>query len=118
MSSFIKYWRNKLNTFLTHGVPVGERQLLSRFQAVSAREALVMMTAALVLGIAAGILSVGLNWSVHALREFSQNLGAGWLAILLPAIGAGLAVFMIRSMMKDFSGHGVSDVITAMTIGS
>ena len=118
LSSFIKYWRNKLNTFLTHGVPAGERQLLSRFQAVSAREALVMMTAALVLGIAAGILSVGLNWSVHALREFSQNLGAGWLAILFPAIGAGLAVFMIRSMMKDFSGHGVSDVITAMTIGS
>ena len=63
-------------------MPTGERQLLSRFQAVSAREALVMMTAALVLGIAAGILSVGLNWSVHALREFSQNLGAGWLAIL------------------------------------
>ena len=90
MSSFIKYWRNKLNTFLTHGVPAGERQLLSRFQAVSAREALVMMTAALVLGIAAGILSVGLNWSVHALREFSQNLGAGWLAILFPAIGAVL----------------------------
>ena len=99
-------------------MPAGERQLLSRFQAVSAREALVMMTAALVLGIAAGILSVGLNWSVHALREFSQNLGAGWLAILFPAIGAGLAVFMIRSMMKDSSGHGVSDVITAMTIGS
>jgi len=118
LSSFIKYWRKKLNTFLTQGVPAGERQLLSRFQAVSAREALVMMTAALVLGIAAGILSVGLNWSVHALREFSQNLEAGWLAILFPAIGAGLAVFMIRSMMKDFSGHGVSDVITAMTIGS
>ena len=76
-------------------MPAGERQLLSRFQAVSAREALVMMTAALVLGIAAGILSVGLNWSVHALREFSQNLGAGWLAILFPAIGAGLAVFML-----------------------
>ena len=77
-------------------MPAGERQLLSRFQAVSAREALVMMTAALVLGIAAGILSVGLNWSVHALREFSQNLGAGWLAILFPAIGAGLALSLIH----------------------
>ena len=118
MSSFIKFWRNKLNAFLAHGLPAGERQLLSRFQAVSAREATVMMTAALVLGSSAGILSVGLNWSVHALREFSQDLEAGWMAIAFPALGAGLAVFMIRSMMKDFSGHGVSDVIMAMTVGS
>ena len=108
MSNFIRFWRNKLNTYLAHGIPAGERQLLSRFQAVSAREATVMMTAALVLGSAAGILSVGLNWTVHGLREFSQTLDVGWMVIVFPALGAGIAVFMIRSRMKDFSGHGVS----------
>ena len=118
LSSFIKYWRKKLNTFLTHGVPAGERQLLSRFQAVSAREAVVMMTAALVLGVITGIMSVCLNISVHGLREGIDNLSLGWVIILFPAAGAGIAVYMIRSMMKDQSGHGVADVIKAMTLGS
>ncbi len=118
MSSFKKIWRKRLNSFIARGLPSGDRQLLAQFQAVSAREAVVMMTAALLIGVAAGMLAVALNWSVHWLRHTLTALDLGWRGIILPAIGAGAAVYMIRSMMKDFSGHGVSDVIKAMTIGS
>ena len=57
--------------------------------------------------------AVSLNWGVHFLREsilFLPDLGQ----ILMPALGAGLAVFMIRNLLRDPSGHGVPEVIHAV----
>ena len=77
-----------------------------------------MMTAALAIGLVCGILAVGLNWSVHSLRLFITELDLGWRAIFFPALGAGIAIFLVRSLMHDSAGHGVSDVIKAMAMGS
>ena len=77
-----------------------------------------MMTAALAIGLVCGILAVGLNWSVHSLRLFITELDLGWRAIFFPALGAGIAIFLVRSLMHDSAGHGVSDVIKAMVMGS
>ena len=118
MINFKKLWRRQLNKFLSHGLAGTDAELLSRFQAVSAREALVMMTAALAIGLVCGILAVGLNWSVHSLRLFITELDLGWRAIFFPALGAGIAIFLVRSLMHDSAGHGVSEVIKAMAIGS
>ena len=118
MINFKKLWRRQLNKFLSRGLAGTDAELLSRFQAVSAREALVMMTAALVIGLGCGILAVGLNWSVHSLRLFITELDLGWYAIFFPALGAGIAIFLVRSLMHDSAGHGVSDVIKAMAMGS
>ena len=118
MINFKKLWRIQLNKFLSRGLAGTDAELLSRFQAVSAREALVMMTAALAIGLVCGILAVGLNWSVHSLRLFITELDLGWRAIFFPALGAGIAIFCVRSIMHDSSGHGVSDVIKAMAMGS
>ena len=118
MINFKKHWRRQLNKFLSRGLAGTDAELLSRFQAVSAREALVMMTAALAIGLVCGILAVGLNWSVHSLRLFITELDLGWRAIFFPAIGAGIAIFLVRSLMHDSAGHGVSDVIKAMAMGS
>ena len=95
-----------------------DTDLLSRYQAISAREAVVMMTAALAIGLGCGVLAVGLNWSVHSLRLFISDLDLGWRAIFFPALGAGIAVFLVRSLMHDSAGHGVSDVIKAIAMGS
>ena len=95
-----------------------DTDLLSRYQAVSAREAVVMMTAALAIGLGCGVLAVGLNWSVHSLRLFISDLDLGWGVIFFPALGAGIAVFLVRSLMHDSAGHGVSDVIKAIAMGS
>ena len=118
MINFKKHWRRQLNKFLSRGLAGTDAELLSRFQAVSAREALVMMTAALAIGPVCGILAVGLNWSVHSLRLFITELDLGWRAIFFPALGAGIAIFLVRSLMHDSAGHGVSDVIKAMAMGS
>ena len=118
MINFKKLWRRQLNKFLSRGLAGTDTELLSRFQAVSAREALVMMTAALAIGLVCGILAVGLNWSVHSLRLFITELDLGWRAIFFPALGAGIAIFLVRYLMHDSAGHGVSDVIKAMVMGS
>ena len=77
-----------------------------------------MMTVALAIGLVCGTLAVGLNWSVHSLRLFITELDLGWRAIFFPALGAGIAIFLVRSLMHDSAGHGVSDVIKAMVMGS
>ena len=118
MNNFKKHWQRKLNKFLSRGLAGSDTDLLSRYQAVSAREAVVMMTAALAIGLGCGVLAVGLNWSVHSLRLFISDLDLGWRAIFFPALGAGIAVFLVRSLMHDSAGHGVSDVIKAIAMGS
>jgi CIC family chloride channel protein len=118
LSNFKKVWRRQLNKFLSRGFVGTEADLLSRFQAVSAREAVVMMTAALGIGLVCGILAVGLNWSVHTLRIFITELDLGWSSIFFPALGAGIAVFLVRYLMHDNEGHGVSSVIKAIAMGS
>ena len=64
------------------------------------------------------MLAVGLNWSVHTLRVFITELDLGWKAIFFPALGAGIAVFLVRSLLHDSEGHGVSSVIKAIAMGS
>ena len=118
MNNFKKHWQRKLNKFLSRGLAGSDTDLLSRYQAISAREAVVMMTAALAIGLGCGVLAVGLNWSVHSLRLFISDLDLGWRAIFFPALGAGIAVFLVRSLMHDSAGHGVSDVIKAIAMGS
>ena len=118
MNNFKKHWQRKLNKFLSRSLAGSDTDLLSRYQAVSAREAVVMMTVALVIGLGCGVLAVGLNWSVHSLRLFISDLDLGWQAIFFPALGAGIAVFFVRSLMHDSAGHGVSDVIKAIAMGS
>ena len=77
-----------------------------------------MMTASLVIGLICGVFAVGLNWSVHTLRHYITELELGWSSIFIPALGAGIAVYLVRSLIRDSAAHGVSDVIKAMALGS
>ena len=113
-----KLWQKQLRLFLSRSFTGADSDLLSRFQAVSARESIVMMTAALVIGLICGFFAVGLNWSVHTLRHFITELELSWVSIFIPALGAGIAVYLVRSIIRDSASHGVSDVIKAMALGS
>lgn len=90
-----------------------DTERLSHFRAHSARETVVMMLCALVIGAGSGALAVSLNWGVHTLQELILELPDLW-KILMPAFGAGIAVFMIRNLLHDASGHGVPEVIHAV----
>ncbi len=113
-----KLWQKKLKLFLSRSFSGSDSELLTKFQAVSARESIVMMIAALVIGLICGVFAVGLNWSVHKLRLYITELELGWLSIFIPALGAGIAVYLVRSLIRDSAAHGVSDVIKAMALGS
>ena len=67
-----------------------------------------MMTAALVIGLICGVFAVGLNWSVHSLRHYIKEFELGWSIIFIPALGAGIAVYLVRTLIKDSAVHGVS----------
>jgi CIC family chloride channel protein len=110
--TFKQELHSKLQSLLPSS-PLGEGERLSHFRAHSARETVVMMLCALIIGAGSGVLAVSLNWGVHFLQEsilFLPDLGQ----ILMPALGAGLAVFMIRNLLRDPSGHGVPEVIQAV----
>ncbi|MBF0278146.1 MAG: chloride channel protein [SAR324 cluster bacterium] len=112
-----KYWK-KTTKLLPSGLTENYDPLLSRFHQITAREIVVMMFGALVVGIGCGMLAVGLNWSVHHLQEELRSLPPGLWTILFPAIGAGSAVFFIRFILKDDGGHGVPEVIRSVSLGS
>ena len=79
---------------------------------------MLMMTAALAIGLICGLIAVGLNLSVHFLSTYIMKLNLGWATIFFPALGAGIAVFFVRNMINDIDGHGVSSVIKAIAISS
>lgn len=88
-----------------------------RFQSLSAKETALMMIGAIIVGLGCGLLAVGLNWSVHYLQSFVNGISLGFFNFLTPAIGAGMAVFLIRFLLKDSGGHGVPEVIKSVTLG-
>ena len=111
-TTFKQELHTKLQSLLPSS-PLGDGERLSHFRTHSARETVVMMLCALIIGAGSGVLAVSLNWGVHFLQEsilFLPDLGQ----ILMPALGAGLAVFMIRNLLRDPSGHGVPEVIHAV----
>ncbi len=119
MTTSNQSWQKKLADYLPTKLGTSDDSNgFAQLQSVSARETLVMMLSALVLGLGGGALAVGLNWSVHTLRHLLHGQDTQWWGIFIPAVGMGAAVFLIRRGIRDFSGHGVSDVIKGMALGS
>ena len=84
---------------------------------VSAREVGVLIMLAMVAGLASGTSAVVLNLSVHnAILWITHWQGTIWM-VLLPAVGAGLSAFYLRSILKDDTGHGVPAIIRTVTMG-
>ena len=113
-----KAWTQRLTDFLPRALGSEGDDPLQHLQRVSAGETAIMMLSALGIGLVCGLLAIGLNASVHAVRGALGGSEWGPWVILFPAAGMGLAVYLIRSLMKDFAGHGVSDVIQGMTAGT
>jgi len=61
--------------------------------------------------LAAVLLTRGLGWGTDLLRP----LRAHPYAFLLPACGAGLSVLVLRRIFREVGGHGVSEVIYAIS---
>lgn len=95
-----------------HGLS-GERWL----HRVSAREAIVMIGLAIVVGVASGVSAVTLSMSVHAaIGWVTQFVGQLWF-VLIPAAGAALSAIYLKNILKDTAGHGVPEIIRSVSVG-
>ena len=82
----------------------------------SVREAAILMLLAVGVGLAGAVLAVGLNTTVHGAVRFVSAYHGQWWVILLPALGAGLSAFYLRTVLKDEAGHGVPELIRAAAL--
>ena len=91
----------------------GERWL----HRISAREAALMISLAMGVGLASGVSAVGLSMSVHAaIGWVTRFVGEYWF-VLLPAAGAALSAVYLKNILKDTAGHGVPEIIRSVSVG-
>ncbi|MBF0239208.1 MAG: chloride channel protein [SAR324 cluster bacterium] len=117
LNSSKKYIGERFNQ-LTQTLKISslEKELI-RLRGVSGKETFMMMLCALLIGLGCGLLAVGLNGGVHFLKHFFQTQPQHIWLIGIPAVGAGLGVFIMKSVLKDLDSHGVPSVIKSVSLG-
>jgi CIC family chloride channel protein len=68
-----------------------------------------------VVGVCSGLAGVALNRALHFLGESMHGLHHHWWAFLLPAVGATLSAFFLNTVLKERAGHGVPEVVYAVS---
>ncbi len=76
---------------------------------------LIVIALAGVVGMCSGLAAVALNRALHLLGEISHGLHHHWWAFLLPAVGATLSALFLNSLLKERAGHGVPEVVYAVS---
>lgn len=79
-------------------------------------ERLQLMVYGLIVGSCSGLAAVALNRGIEASYELLLGLRHLWWAFVIPGVGAGLASFFLRYVTKERVGHGVPEVIFAVSI--
>lgn len=72
---------------------------------------------AVAVGLGSGVAAVGLRSAVHWLFGFLASWRGGWTGLLLPAVGAVVAVGIVARLFREPPGHGVPQVIRAVCRG-
>ena len=68
-------------------------------------------------GILCGLAAVGLKWAIHALQHGLTGLfpDSRWPFLVLPGIGMLLSLLIVRYLVRDNIGHGVTKVLQAVS---
>jgi chloride channel protein, CIC family len=72
---------------------------------------LLLIILAIIVGNCSGIAALALNYSLGWFYETLIDFQNRWWVFLLPAAGAALSCFFLRSIVKEETGHGVPEVI-------
>lgn len=70
---------------------------------------------AIVVGVASSMVAVLLRSGVHELFQALARFRGAWWAVLLPAGGALLGVWIVRLLFRETPGHGVPMVLEAVS---
>jgi CIC family chloride channel protein len=96
--SLIKKWRARFSPSLSH---VDDRLLL--------------IIAGSIAGICSGLAAVALRLALESVTEWLHPFRHYWWAFLLPAAGAVLSGFYLEKVTREGAGHGVPEVIYAVS---
>ena len=88
------------------------RELLKRMP-----ERNVILLLSIVVGVLCGLAAVLLKLAIHYTREGLESLfpGLSWPYLVLPGIGMLLSYLIVRFLVKDNIGHGVTKVLVAVS---
>ncbi len=76
---------------------------------------LLLMIFAIVVGIFSGLAALFLNRSLETMLTWLHHYRVYWWAIFLPAAGAALSSLFLEKVVKEGAGHGVPEVIYAVS---
>ena len=72
-------------------------------------------------GVLSGCAAVILDWAIHALRHLLERGFSGggydWQYLILPGIGMLISLLLVRYVVKDNIGHGVTKALLAISRG-
>ena len=77
----------------------------------------VLLGLSIATGALSGLAAVILKWAIHFIQGQLANLHADtpWAYILLPGVGMLLSLLIVRYLIKDNIGHGVTKVLQAVS---
>ncbi|VFQ44312.1 chloride channel core [Desulfoluna butyratoxydans] len=90
-------------------------RLPSKLPRIQSDDRLILMVAGVMVGIASGLAALALNRSLEAMMEFVHHLKDYPWAFVLPGIGAAVSAIYLDYIMKEGAGHGVPEVIYAVS---
>ena len=76
-----------------------------------------LLLLSVVTGLLCGSAAVLLKVTIHAIRNGLSSLtgGTGWFNLIFPGIGMLLSLLIVRYIVKDNIGHGVTKVLVAVS---
>ncbi len=75
-----------------------------------------LMVYGLIVGSCSGLAAVALNRGIEASSELLIGLRHLWWAFAIPGVGAALASVFLRHVAQERAGHGVPEVIFAVSV--
>lgn len=76
-----------------------------------------LLALSVVTGILCGLAAVLLKWSIHGIQHGIATLvgDARWPYLILPGVGMLLSLLLVRYVIRDNIGHGVTKVLQAVS---
>ena len=80
-------------------------------------ESRVLLGLGILTGVLCGLAAVGLKVSIHGIQQLlaTWHSGTRWAYLLLPGVGMLLSLFIVRYLIRDNIGHGVTKVLQAVS---
>lgn len=72
----------------------------------------------LIVGVLSGCAAVILDWAIETISAFVKGIGGGryeWSYLVSPGVGMFISLLLLRYIIKDNIGHGVTKVLLAMS---